>query len=217
MQMPPKSIKDCINSPMPVISSSKWEQSFINRFIVDATLRFLMANSETTNEQNVIIADQFATDIMETRQDWRPDDVVYFFKFFRQRKDIPENCVIGNRITNDRLMQSVYAYEAERADERVKVYKAKYEEKETDKMPSCESAKSIVAEIKNRINAQQAQQFAKRELTDEEKLHQSIFSHFDDLFKADPVIRSGMRFVNYAGEVMSQEMFLAYNLKNLKL
>lgn len=61
-------------------------------------------------------ATQFAQDIVELRRDWVIDDIIMFFKFIRQRQDIPELKTYGSKMTVVRLLEFSAIYESERCD-----------------------------------------------------------------------------------------------------
>ena len=86
------------------------------RVIAKATGDFLSVNSQAGN--HAMIALQFAQDIIETRPDWKIDDVIYFFKFVRQRQDIEDCRIFGNTITGIKLMQIASVYETHKAMQR---------------------------------------------------------------------------------------------------
>ena len=73
--------------------------------------RFFKVNFPDANTSEV--ASQFAVDILETRPDWTLYDVIYFFKFIRQRQDLDELKVFGNafKITPIVLSKFLSVYE----------------------------------------------------------------------------------------------------------
>ena len=75
------------------------------------TIRFLQVNFPDVNA--VEVATQFALDVLESRTDWTLYDVIYFFKFIRQRQDIEELKIFGNafKITPIILSRLVSVYE----------------------------------------------------------------------------------------------------------
>ena len=78
------------------------------------TQRFLMANFPDSNID--VTADQFTQDIIELRRDWVLDDILMFFKFIRQRQDIPELKTYGGKITAIKLIEFSNYYENERCE-----------------------------------------------------------------------------------------------------
>lgn len=77
--------------------------------IVKLTSRFLAINFPEINQDD--ISTQFAVDIVEVRPDWNILDIIYFFKFIRQRQDLPEMKIFGNKITPIKLMELTAVYE----------------------------------------------------------------------------------------------------------
>jgi len=73
--------------------------------------RFFKVNFPDANTSE--FASQFAVDILETRPDWTLYDVIYFFKFIRQRQDLDELKVFGNafKITPIVLSKFLSVYE----------------------------------------------------------------------------------------------------------
>jgi hypothetical protein len=63
------------------------------------------------------MAHAFAEDVLDTRDDWRLEDVVVFFRVIRQRQDIPEFKVYG-KVTILKLGEMMQAFDAIRAEER---------------------------------------------------------------------------------------------------
>lgn len=170
-----------------------------------------MVNSENTQQANELIAAQFAADIIETRLDWRIEDIKYFFKFFRQRKDIPECCILGNKITADKLMQAVNAYEVERADERAKTYKTKYVEP-NEPLPLSKEAIEIINEIKQRNI--KPYDYTVKDYSGDDKVINDIMREFDEIFKqADTgTTIKGKRLINHNGVIMDAEQFVKWKL-----
>ena len=80
-------------------------------FIFWFFLWFFKVNFPDANTSEV--ASQFAVDIVETRPDWTLYDVIYFFKFIRQRQDLDELKVFGNafKITPIVLSKFLSMYE----------------------------------------------------------------------------------------------------------
>lgn len=73
--------------------------------------RFFNVNFPDANSSEV--AAQFAVDILESRKHWTLYDVIYFFKFIRQRQDLEELKIFGNafKITPIVLSRLVSVYE----------------------------------------------------------------------------------------------------------
>lgn len=77
--------------------------------IIKLTQRFISVNFPEVSAVDVSL--QFAVDIMESRPDWNLLDILHFFKFIRQRQDLPENKIFGNKITPLKLMELTAGYE----------------------------------------------------------------------------------------------------------
>lgn len=82
--------------------------------IFKLTQRFLLANF--SDSQIDATANQFALDIIDLRRDWNLDDIIMFFKFIRQRQNIPELKTYGGKITAIKLIEFSNYYENERCD-----------------------------------------------------------------------------------------------------
>ena len=61
-------------------------------------------------------APAIASDLINTRDDWRAADFINCFRFLRQRQDIEAIRVYGNTLTIPKMMELVSVYECERAD-----------------------------------------------------------------------------------------------------
>lgn len=138
------SFDDIFQSPSKVLKYQ--DRGDLLKFIVLHTLNFLNVNSPDPN--NAPIAAQFAEDIADTRWDWKPEDIEYFFKFIRRRQDIPECNILGNKITALKLASIVPVYEDWRC--RQKEDNIAQSKKESKK-PLAPSAQKIVEEIVNRL------------------------------------------------------------------
>jgi len=77
--------------------------------IMKLTERFVRVNFPDVSAQDVSL--QFSVDIIENRPDWNLLDILNFFKFIRQRQDIPENKIFGNKISPLKLMELTAVYE----------------------------------------------------------------------------------------------------------
>lgn len=72
-------------------------------------------------------ADAFAVDLVESRLDWKYQDIEMFFKTIRRRQDVPEFKVMGNKVTILKLNEMLAAYECLRSDAIVEIkQKEKY-------------------------------------------------------------------------------------------
>lgn len=78
-------------------------------YVMKLTQRFISVNFPDSSA--VDIALQFAVDIVDMRPDWNILDVLYFFKFIRQRQDLPENKIFGNKISPIKLTELTAVYE----------------------------------------------------------------------------------------------------------
>ena len=71
--------------------------------------RFIEVNF--VGENSTDIALQFSIDIVEVRPDWNLLDILNFFKFIRQRQDLPECKIFGNKISPIKLIELASVYE----------------------------------------------------------------------------------------------------------
>lgn len=81
--------------------------------IMKLTQRFISVNFPDVNAQDVAL--QFAVDITDSRPDWNMLDILNFFKFIRQRQDLPENKIFGNKINPIKLMELTAVYEEQKS------------------------------------------------------------------------------------------------------
>ncbi len=78
-------------------------------YVMKLTQRFITVNFPEVNAVDISL--QFAVDIVDIRQDWNLLDILNFFKFIRQRQDLPENKIFGNKITPIKLIELTAVYE----------------------------------------------------------------------------------------------------------
>lgn len=97
-------------------------ESMILKNIFQLTQRFLMVNFPESMIDAT--ASQFSQDIVDLRRDWVLDDIIMFFKFIRQRQDLPELKTYGSKITSIKLIEFSQYYENERCEvkEQVLIY-----------------------------------------------------------------------------------------------
>lgn len=110
-------IKDCVLSkekPLYVSCYNIKSEGEILKQVFKLTQRFLMVNFPDTSID--LTASQFSQDIIALRRDWNLDDIVMFFKFIRQRQDIPELKTYGAKITTIKLLEFSGYYENERCE-----------------------------------------------------------------------------------------------------
>lgn len=81
--------------------------------IVKLTQRFISVNFPDVDAAGVSV--QFAVDVINVRPDWNMLDILNFFKFIRQRQDLPENKIFGNKITPLKLMELTAGYENQKS------------------------------------------------------------------------------------------------------
>lgn len=81
--------------------------------ITKLTKRFIDVNFAGENSTDTAV--QFAIDLLDVRVDWSVLDVVHFFKFVRQRQDLPECKIFGNKISPIKLMELTAVYEEHKA------------------------------------------------------------------------------------------------------
>lgn len=96
------------------LTKNKETEEDILRNIFIITQRFLIANFPESSID--VISMQFSQDISELRRDWNLDDIIMFFKFVRQRQDIPELKTYGGKITAIKLIEFTGVYENERCE-----------------------------------------------------------------------------------------------------
>lgn len=110
-------IKDCVLSrekPLYLACYDLKSEEQILKHVFLLTQRFLMVNFPDTSID--LTASQFSQDIIALRRDWNLDDIVMFFKFIRQRQDIPELKTYGGKITAIKLLEFSGYYENERCE-----------------------------------------------------------------------------------------------------
>ena len=107
---------------IPFCNVAKDNERDLLQSIMKLTQRFIQVNFPEVNAQDVSL--QFAVDIIELRPDWSLLDILNFFKFIRQRQDIPENKIFGNKISPLKLMELTAVYENNKSIAREQWHKA---------------------------------------------------------------------------------------------
>lgn len=110
-------IQDCVLSqdkPLYIACYDIKSEGEILSHVFRLTQRFLMVNFPETAID--LTASQFSQDIIALRRDWNLDDIIMFFKFIRQRQDIPELKTYGGKITAIKLIEFSGIYENERCE-----------------------------------------------------------------------------------------------------
>ena len=82
---------------------------------------FAWLNINSPSPDNAGYSRQFTDVIMETRLDWKPEDIELFFKTVISRQDLDDFKIMGNRITAVKLCSMLPQYEELRAIEREKI------------------------------------------------------------------------------------------------
>ncbi|MCB0539696.1 MAG: hypothetical protein KDE33_19425 [Bacteroidetes bacterium] len=93
----------------------KDEKSLLT-MITKLTSRFIKSNFVGENADSMAL--QFALDVVESKPDWRVLDILNLFKFIRQRQDIEELRIFGNKISPMKLMSLVAVYENHKSEAR---------------------------------------------------------------------------------------------------
>jgi len=197
-----KTITDVFNSKCPNISSKSYNQKDLFKFISDECCKFLNINSASENNED--IAFQFAEDITETRLDWKPTDIVMFFKTIRQRQDIEEFQVLGNKITGIKLSEMIMAYEELRADQ-FEVWNKTRWTTPNPEIKVSEVGLKTLAEIKSRL-FKEPQKSGTPEESEQNNQVQQWIKDFDR-------IRAGSKFGEVNGQMMNIDDYLKYKIE----
>jgi hypothetical protein len=201
----PKTFSDVFTSPNKVINSDTYDKATIFTFISQYCFKFLSINSPDVNNDS--IADQFAEDVTETRLDWKPEDVVYFFKFIRQRQDIPELNVMGNKITAIKLNSWLPIYDEYRSEEKEHHNKKMFQQNSNESKPANpEGLKRIASILKTIVKPVDAELTKPTEQTEANKQVQEWIKEFDNLRKDNGY----KRFVEYDGIFMNIDDFILH-------
>lgn len=187
------------DSKCPNISSKLYNQKDLFKFILDECFYFLNTNS--TSENNDKIAFQFAEDVTETRLDWKPTDITMFFKTIRQRQDIEDFKVFGNKITGIKLSEMIIAYEDIRAEQFETWNKLRWDKDSNKTAISNEGLKQL-SEIKARLQTNQTKTY---KVSEQDKLIQQWIIDFDK-------IRNGERFGLVDGKMITTEEYLTIKM-----
>lgn len=119
-------IRKVLELPEPILADvARKDYDFAYDMIAKITKQFIKANLDQDNAGGIAL--QFSSDIIEGEPTWKLADVIMFFKFIRQRQDIPELKIYG-KLTALRLMELKAVYEDHRAIEREDQYNKKKSE-----------------------------------------------------------------------------------------
>lgn len=204
----PKKFEDVFASNSKVISSKIYDEATTFKFIADHCLAFLAINSPDVN--NALIAEQWAEDVTETRLDWKPEDVIMFFKFIRQRQDIPELNVMGNKITAIKLNSWLPVYDEYKSEAKEQYLKSSFQNQES-KPANPEGLKRIASILKTIVKPVEAELSKPVEQTERQKEIQEWIKEFDKLREYD----SSKRFIKHEGIFMNIDDFLFYKSQQL--
>lgn len=211
----PRNFSDVLQSISPNFQSLvKSGDPGIAIAITKIAIDFLTLNS--TGDNIPAIARQFSDDVIETRPDWKIDDIYYFFKFIRQRQDLPECQIMGHRITPLKLMELVGVYEDYKSQERERQHKANRIIDNQDINPDKVSPEQVSENIKKILSSFKPQKEAIRptlEKSDSEVLHNKLFAEFDALYIVSGLSINGVRFINLSGRKITAEEYVNEKMK----
>lgn len=160
---------------------------------------FLTINSTGDNIGH--ISRQFAQDIIETRPDWKIVDIDYFLKFVRQRQDIEQCRIFGNKITGMKLMELVVVYEEHKSEAREKKLV-----KEDEQVIEADSA--VINEALKKIYAMTEKTKPKKKASEVEKQMVEWMALFDSEFIFRGKTFGGKRFIEENGKWVDIDGFL---------
>ena len=113
------SFDEIFKSESRVLSSKTYDKGRLLGAISGICFSWLKINSPDNGDGiNEAIALQFAETVLETRFDWKPEDITYFFKTVVKRQDLPEFRIFGNKVTALKLGEMLVGYENLRAEAR---------------------------------------------------------------------------------------------------
>ncbi len=162
--------------------------------VMKITQRFIKVNFPEVNAVDISL--QFAVDIIDLRPDWNIMDILNFFKFIRQRQDLPENKIFGNKISPIKLMELTAVYEENKSIAREiwhknEISKAVYGTKEERLMLGASGQKLLgnTDTFKDTRFADLAKQIADKEKIKSDKVYENAAKtkqfHKDNVFCQD--------------------------------
>lgn len=175
-------------------------ETTITKLAVD----FLTLNS--TGENIPAIARQFAQDIIETRPDWKVEDVQYLFKFIRQRQDLPVCNVFGHKITPLKLMELVVVYENEKSAARELKHKIEHTVEQlppVDPGTVSRNIKAIIESMPVKVRPQVQASVVDPKIAE-------AMAEFDRLYNDSMTVINivGERFIRFDNHMMNCEAFI---------
>lgn len=185
------------------LTKSKDTEESILRNIFLITQRFLMANFPESAID--IISMQFSQDIVELRRDWNLDDIIMFFKFIRQRQDIPELKTYGGKITAIKLIEFSGIYENERCEVKEQ-FLTKQKSLKIERSEKDETSSKLFATFGKELLEKQIQQQNKER---EDKLERAIkTNHYH---KENELKALELKELLDKGEIDDTEFSIRYN------
>ncbi len=185
------------------------------QYIAGATSNFLHLCSD--GENIGLISKEFAKDIIETRPDWKVDEIDFFFKFCRQRRDLTDKS-FGNKITLLKLMDFVFMYEDYRSQERellLKEKRLKEDPNEPFKLADEPIKKQSLSKIYDMLKPEYKIPVS-REFAQAENVVQGWMKEFDHLYSKNGIETKGQRFIKFEGKKINIDGYLNLKLAELK-
>lgn len=213
------SVAEVFESQAPTFASSRTDKRVLRLYIANKCLEFLSVNSPDPG--NALIAEQFSEDIIETRYDWKPQDIELFFKTVRQRQDVPDFNVFGNKVTALKLNSMVICYEELRIKEREAWLEKKYKNPERMEKPPVDVKKYTTA-ILDRLSANKEPvkpSIAPESKNDEIQSYMKDFDrlHYEQCKTSAEQEKASIKYVVYDNEKLDMTEYLERRIENKTL
>lgn len=117
------------------------------------------------------LTNEIAADLIETRDTWKAEDFIHFFKFIRQRQDLPEMKVYG-QMSYEKLIAMLTIYEETRADALVKLHASRKGDFSENNKQLDELTKGIAEKIASKTYEKKDEVLGKQLEATEAKLEQ---------------------------------------------
>lgn len=123
------------------------EKGELLSYIITMTVEFIGANFPAT--QNIIkVSGEFASDIIETRPDWKLPDIKLFFKFIKRNQGLMEEMKsYGNVVTPRKFYEMANKYEEQRSIEREYLLEEKFKQPESKVEANSDKYIALIKEI----------------------------------------------------------------------
>lgn len=190
-----KSTNPCIEALVKQNSVAEVKKA-IHSIIYDAMVLMFPEQSEV-----LAVSLMFAEDIVDTRPDWKSNDIDLFFKFIRRAQGNQEDKLFG-KISILWLNQMIPKYEDYKSEEREKMHQ-ELKRSTPDELPAkSEKTEEYIKSLKQILshNKPEKKEAASSPITEQQKRHNVWMRNFDKVKIKKPIYSEGgvpLPFIDY--------------------